>query len=115
MARTPQEIFEHHGRAVSEGDLDALVADYAEDAVVITPQGVVRGRPAIVEAFTAMLGQIPDAKLDVSTQVYADDILLVEWSATGSTARITEGADTFVFRDGEIRAQTVRYKLEPLI
>ncbi len=114
MARTPQEIFEHHGRAVSAGDLDALVADYAEDAVVITAQGVVRGRPAIREAFTGMLGQIPDATLDVSTQVYADDVLLVEWSAVGSTARITEGADTFVFRDGEIRVQTVRYKLEPL-
>jgi hypothetical protein len=41
-------------------------------------------------------------------------VLLVEWSAIGSQARITDGVDTFVFRDGEIRVQTVHFTLEPL-
>jgi SnoaL-like domain len=114
MERTPQEIFEHHMRAVGAGDLDALLDDYTEDAMVITPQGTARGRPAIREAFTGMLGQIPDATFDMYTQIYADDVLLAEWSAVGSKARITDGVDTFVFRDGLIRVQTVRFTLEPV-
>ena len=113
MPGTTQEIFEHHVGAVGAGDLDALLEDYAEDAIVITRQGTVRGRPAIREAFTGMLGQIPDAKFDMHTQVFADDVLLVEWSAAGSRARIPDGVDTFVFRDGEIRVQTVHFTLEP--
>ena len=43
MARTPQEVFAHHVEALGGGDLDGIVADYAEDAVVISPAGVLRG------------------------------------------------------------------------
>jgi hypothetical protein len=37
MARTPQQIFEHHAGALIAGDIDEIVADYADDAVFITP------------------------------------------------------------------------------
>ena len=30
MARTPQEIFQHHGAALVAGDIDEIVADYAD-------------------------------------------------------------------------------------
>lgn len=35
--RTPQEVFAHHGQALAAGDLDEIVADYADDSFVITP------------------------------------------------------------------------------
>jgi ketosteroid isomerase-like protein len=114
MTRTPHEIFEHHVAALGAGDLDDLFADYAEDAVLITPQGAVRGKQAVREAFIGMLGQIPDATFDVYTRIYEGDVLLTEWTATGSTARITDGVDTLVFGDGEIRVQTVRFTVEPV-
>ena len=114
MARTAQEIFEHHMGAVGAGDLDALLEDYAEDALLLTRQGTVRGRPAIREAFMGMLGQLPDAQFDMHTQVYADDVLFLEWSASGSKGRIPDGVDTYVFRDGLIRIQTVHFTLEPV-
>jgi hypothetical protein len=43
MARTPKEIFQHHGEALVAGDLDGIMADYADDSVYITP----RGRPVL--------------------------------------------------------------------
>ena len=112
MARTPQEIFEHHTQTIGAGDLDGLLADYAEDALVVTPQGAVRGKPAIREAFIGMVGQLPDATFDMYNQVYADDVLLLEWSASGPTGRITDGIDTFVFRGDEIRVHTLRFTVE---
>jgi hypothetical protein len=42
-----------------------------------------------------------------------DDILFLEWGAEGGGNRIEDGIDTFVFRDGLIRVQTVRYTLQP--
>ena len=40
MARTPEEVFSHHAEALGAGDLDEIVADYADDAVFISPTGV---------------------------------------------------------------------------
>ena len=40
-----------------------------------------------------------------------DDILFLEWAPHASTNRVEDGIDTFVFRDGLIRVQTVRYTL----
>ena len=44
-ARTPQEVFQHHGGgAWMAEDLDGLVSDYTDDAIFITPEGgVLRG------------------------------------------------------------------------
>lgn len=45
------------------------------------------------------------------TQLYEDDILLLEWKADSANAKVDDGIDTFMFRDGLIRVQTVRYTL----
>ena len=37
MTRTPEEIFQHHAEALGAGDLDGIVADYADNAVFIAP------------------------------------------------------------------------------
>jgi hypothetical protein len=114
MTRTPQETFEHHATVLMAGDVDGIVADYADDALIITPRGVLRGRDGVREAFTALLGELPDATWEVPTQIFEDDILFIEWSAVAEKSRVRDGVDTFVFRDGLIRVQTVRYTLEPV-
>jgi uncharacterized protein (TIGR02246 family) len=112
MARTPQEIFEHHGATLVAGDLDGIVEDYADDALFITPSGVLRGKDAIRKAFESVLADLPDAAWDIPVQIFEDDVLFITWSATAEKSRVRDGVDTFVFRDGLIRVQTVRYTLE---
>jgi ketosteroid isomerase-like protein len=111
MARTPQEIFQHHVAAIGAGDVDGIVADYTDDAVLITPEGVTRGRDGVRQVFTSLLGDLPDAQWDIPTQVFEGDVLFIEWTAVAEKAR-AEGVDTFVFRDDGIRVQTVRLSLE---
>jgi ketosteroid isomerase-like protein len=111
--RSPQEVFGHHGQALGAEDLDEIVADYSDDAVLITPAGVQRGKDGIRQAFTKLLGEIPQAAWDIKTTIYEGDILFLEWGAEGGGNRIEDGIDTFVFRDGLIRVQTVRYTLQP--
>lgn len=111
MARTPQEIFQHHAEVLIAGDLEGIVSDYADDAVFITPAGVLRGKDGVREGFTKLLSDVPNAEWDVPTQIFEGDVLFIEWSAKAAGSRVEDGIDTFVFRDGEIVVQTVRYTL----
>lgn len=112
MTRTPEEVFQHHAEALGAGDLDQIVADYADDAFLITPAGVVRGEDGIRAAFVQLLADVPEAAWDLKTQIYEDDVLFLEWAAHAAAAFVEDGIDTFVFRDGLIRVQTVRYTLQ---
>ena len=112
MTRTPEEVFQHHAEALGAGDLDEIVADYADDAVFISPAGVRRGKDGIRAALVQLLADVPDSKWDLKTQIYENDILFLEWAADSAATLIEDGIDTFVFRDGLIRVQTVRYTLQ---
>jgi ketosteroid isomerase-like protein len=112
MTRTPQEVFQPHAEALGAGDLDEIVADYADDAVFISPAGVLRGKEGIREAFTRLLADVPEAAWDLKTQIYEGDILFLEWAADAAATLIEDGIDTFVFRDGLIRVQTLRYSVQ---
>jgi hypothetical protein len=48
------------------------------------------------------------------TTHFEDDILFLEWKARSQKVKAEDGIDTFVFRDGLIRVQTVRYTLTPV-
>lgn len=112
MTRTPQEIFGHHAGALMAGDIDEIVADYADDAVFVTPDGVLHGKDGVRQGFTTLLSDLPDAKWDVPVQLFEGDVLFITWTAVAATTRATDGVDTFVFDGDRIRAQTVRYTLE---
>jgi hypothetical protein len=77
------------------------------------PGGVQRGKDGIRQAFTKPLSEVVQATWDIKTTIYEDDILFLEWGAEGCGNRIQYGIDTFVFHDGLIRVQTVRYILQP--
>jgi len=112
MTRSPEEVFAHHAQALGAGDLDEIVADYTDDAVFITPAGVLRGTDGIRAAFTQLLADVPSADWELKTQIYENDVLFLEWAATAAATKVEDGIDTFVFSDGLIRLQTVRYTLQ---
>lgn len=109
--RTPQEVFEHHAKALGDEDIEQILADYADDAVLITKDGVVRDRAGIEATFRGLIEQIPHATWDLKTQVYDGDLLLLEWAVTSEKHSVDDGVDTFVFKDGRIAAQTVHLTL----
>ena len=105
-------MFQHHAEVLIAGDLEGIVSDYSDDAVFISPNGVLRGKDGIREAFTKLLADVPSAEWQVPTQVFEGDVLFIEWSAHADKTFVEDGIDTFVFRDGEIVVQTVRYTLQ---
>lgn len=111
--RTPKEIMKAHGRALIKGDLDAVVANYAEDAIFITPRGVKRGRDGVREAQTQTLAELANARYTYRTNLIEDDVMFLEWSAEGPDFTVDDGVDTLVFAAGHIRVQTLTYTIRP--
>lgn len=112
MTRTPEEVLAHHAQALGVGDLDEIVADYADDAVFISPSGVLRGKEGVRAAFTQLLDDVPQADWELKTQLFEGDVLFLEWAADSAKTRVDDGIDTFVFGDGLIQVQTVRYTVQ---
>ncbi len=112
MARTPQEVFQHHGAVLVAGDIDGIVSDYTDDALFITPAGTLHGKDGVREGFVKLLSDLPHANWELPTQIFENDVLFLEWRAESEHTKAEDGIDTFVFQDGLIRAQTVRYTLQ---
>jgi len=110
--RTPEEIFAHHAQALGAEDLEATALDYAEDAVLITQDGVMRGKTAIRDFFAAVFQALPKAQWGVKT-TYVDNILFLQWTGDSARGSVSDGVDTFIFKDGLIQTQTVRCTIVP--
>lgn len=110
--RTAEEVFAHHGNALGAEDLEDIVADYADDAILVVQKRVYRGKDGARQVFTQLLGDVPQAQWQLET-VFVDDVLYLEWKAAGGGHKVDDGVDTFIFRDGMIRVQTVVYTVQP--
>ena len=44
--------------------------------------------------------------------IFEGNVLFLEWNADAAATRADDGVDTFLFDDGLIRVQTVRYTLQ---
>jgi ketosteroid isomerase-like protein len=47
MARSTEQVYQDHMSALLGGDIHALMADYADDAVLMTMQGASVGKTAV--------------------------------------------------------------------
>ncbi len=112
MTRTPEEVFAHHGQVLGAGDLEGIVEDYTEDAILIVNKEVYHGKDGARQVFTQLLSDLPSAAWQLET-VFDGDTLYLEWKATGGGRKSDDAIDTFIFKDGMIRVQTVYYTVQP--
>jgi hypothetical protein len=114
-ARTPEQVFAHHGQATHTEDLDALMQDFAETACLITSEAVFCGKAGIRDFFARFIQMLPRAQWTTWTAKtrFADNLLLMEWTAESERGSVTDGVDTFIFRDGLIQYQTVHFTVVP--
>jgi hypothetical protein len=106
MARSTEQVFQHHSTSLDSGDLAALMADYADDAVLMTMDGAHVGKAAIQAFFVNTLSAMPNVKLMLTGHIVHGDYVLVTWTGVSDVATIPQGVDTFVIHDDKIRLQT---------
>lgn len=111
-----RQVFDHHIGALLAGDLEGIMSDYAEDSVLIGPEGVVKGRSAIEATFAGYLATLfrPGTYELAADIIHVDgEVLYVIWHANCEPADVVFAADTFLIRDGKIAVQTFAPKIEP--
>lgn len=105
-SRSTEETVSRHLKSFFRKNIDGIVEDYAEDAVLIVPGGPARGRAAIRALFTTFIEKLPAGFMDafaMREQRFADDLGYIVWDVAPWVSFAT---DTFVVRDGKIVLQT---------
>lgn len=110
--RSAAEVMESHRANLASGDFEAEACNYAEDAVVISDQGVSSGLENILlelQGLSAFFGgQIPMVNQEVIVSVIDNrtEMVRVLFSISVPCIDINDGVDTYIVRDGKIVAQT---------
>jgi len=112
-ARSTQEVFDNHRDAMLALDFERLMADYADDSILLTLDGAFVGREAIQGFFAGMLENFPNITIAFERIAVEDDTVLIQWSADSDVARFPTGVATFIIRDDRIRRQGEWFIVEP--
>jgi hypothetical protein len=109
-----QQVLARHMAAVDSGDLEAIMADYAAAAVLLTPEGTYRGHAQIRPVWAKMLADIfhMDARFTMIREAVEGEIAFIAWSGESKRLRIPLATDTYLVRDGKIIVQTYAAVIE---
>jgi ketosteroid isomerase-like protein len=113
MARSTEQVLQHHDSALANGDFPALLADYADDAILMTMDGANVGKAAIQAWFVNTLSALPNTVITTTGHTLHGDVALVTWTGDSDVARAPQGVDTFVIHEDKIRLQTTWFTLVP--
>ena len=104
-----------HVKNVKAADVEGVLADYADDAILVSPPGLVTpagtfvGKDKVREFFVwlATPAVLPGAQSMVTTnEVVGPNTMLFRWTQFPGTPKEVKGYDIFVFRNGKIIFQT---------
>lgn len=104
-----------HVAAVKAADLPGVMADYADDAILVGPPGLVTpagtqvGKANVQKFFEWLYTPevLPAAQSMVTTnEIVGPNTLLFRWTQFPGTPKEVKGYDIFVFRGGKIIFQT---------
>ncbi|HTR46980.1 MAG TPA: nuclear transport factor 2 family protein [Verrucomicrobiae bacterium] len=109
-ARTPEQVVNHHWEAFTHRDLEAVLSDYADDAIFIAPNQTVQGKAALRQMFSKFLTGTASAQAPPSFEVKVTsdgDVGYEHWVSNAGKPNAMEGTDAFVVRHGKILFHTV--------
>jgi ketosteroid isomerase-like protein len=101
---TTHEAFDRHMSHQLDRDLDAILTDYAPDAIVVGPDGIGSGHDHIRAAYEQVLPLI--GSLDLTSVQVQGEVVYVSFRAHTDGRDDLVGTDTFVIRDGLIQVHT---------
>jgi hypothetical protein len=127
-ADSAEVILDRHVAAMKAGDLAAVMADYADDALVIAPHGIAPGetnvagfnvfdgKANISKLFAVLTNKDNAAGMASMTSKYepkGSDVTLMHWVQFEGTPKQVSGSDVFVIRNGKVISQTVMVNPPP--
>lgn len=106
VSDTETVVRQHLQAFVEQRGLDAILADYADDACLLSEGRAYCGKSAIREFFDAFIAGLPPRAISqfaLRSLRVQGDLAYITWSAG---PELPLGTDTFVVRQGRIASQT---------
>jgi hypothetical protein len=88
MTTIPEALFERRLRLIAAGDVEALVGQYHDDAILLLGDRALSGRDALREHYASWLGTRPGFEATVSAA--ADDVLSYQATVTSGESEIRQ-------------------------
>ncbi len=113
--RQALETFKRHLAAFTAGDLEAVLNDFGEHSVVVTPDGVYEGLGQIRALYGGLLAEFGAIDRGDSPGLTFDalhvrhDTIFIAWHAESMNQIFPFGTDTFICKDGKFVRQSVAY------
>lgn len=113
--RSTRSVIGNPLKCFGEGDLDGILADYAPEAVLFTPQAPLKGADQIRPLLVALLAEFGKrgATFRLNHLSVDGEHGYILWSAETADNVYELATDTFVVRDGKIAAQSFAGKTVP--
>lgn len=111
--RSTKEVITNHLERFGARDLDGILADYAADAVLFTPEGPLKGMDEIRGLFKQMIAEFeqPGANFTLRRLSADGDHGFIVWTAETAEQVYELGTDTFFVREGRIEVQSFAGKI----
>jgi hypothetical protein len=121
-ADSAQTVLDRHVAAMKAGNLDAVMADYADNTLVIAPHGIAPGQTNVAgndvfsgkanarKLFAVLTDKDhnPGAKaMTVTYESRGNDVTLMHWVQFKGQPNQVAGTDTWIIRGGKVVAQFV--------
>jgi len=121
-ADSAQAVLDRHVAAMKAGNLNAVMADYADNTLVIAPHGIAPGQTNVAgndvfsgkanarKLFAVLTDKDhnPGAKaMTVSYEQRGNDVTLMHWVQFKGKPEQVSGTDTWIIRGGKVIAQIV--------
>ncbi|KAA5539363.1 nuclear transport factor 2 family protein [Adhaeribacter rhizoryzae] len=103
-----KQVLDHHWDAFTQNNMEAVMADYTEESVLITPDATFKGLDEIRKNFENAFITFPRdiTSFQLNKSVVDRDVAYILWQAKTPTLNLSYATDTFVIRDGKIIRQT---------
>lgn len=102
MTETTEELWGRHLKAGMDQDIDSVMENFAEDAVVIGKDGVYRGKEEIRDLYKGVLAAMtPEAaqSVQIVKATYTDDLVYFHFTVGAWNRGVLDFA---VVKDGKI-------------
>ena len=120
--QTATQVLDHHVAMMKAGDLNGVMADYADDALLVAPHGIAPGQTDVsgndvlagkdnIRKFFAVLtdkDHVPGSRaMETRYESRGHDVVLMHWVQFKGTPQELKGTDTWVIRSGKVVVQIV--------
>jgi hypothetical protein len=109
------DTFNRHVTAFQTADLNAVLNDFSDNAMVITQDGVFQGKENIRTLYENLLQEFGNIKagdspgIMVDAMHYRGDMLFITWHAESQRLKFPFGTDTFLIKGNKIERQSIAF------